>query len=121
MRSMPQWSSPSFVWRFRSSARRAALLARRRALEAGTLPVSLDIYMMIMDVESSNNQVTIMSSEKAYFEVQVDAFGRESEVKTKEVAKITNEVRAAVQGSDRVGVRREGQALAGLGRAGVQD
>ena len=40
-RSTPQWSSPSFAWRFRSSARRAALSARRRALEAGTLPAPL--------------------------------------------------------------------------------
>ena len=36
----------------------------------------LDDDMMIMDVELANNQVTIMSSEKAYFEVQVDEFGQ---------------------------------------------
>ena len=33
--------------------------------------------------------------EKAYFKVQVDAFGKESEAKANEVAKITNEVRVA--------------------------
>ena len=59
---------------------------QRTSLEKKINQLDLDIDMMIMDVESSNNQVTIMSSEKAYFDVQVDAFGKESEVKTKEVA-----------------------------------
>ena len=65
------WSSPSSAWRFRSSARRAAL-SRRRALEAGTLPASLDIDMkymdddmMIMNEVSSNKQVATWSLEKA--------------------------------------------------------
>ena len=108
---------------------------QRTSLEKKFNQLDLDIDMVVMDVESSNNQVTTRSSEKAttkqplkdverekaYFEVQVDAFGRESEVKTKEVAKIINEVRVAVQGSDGAGARREGQALALLGRIGAQD
>ena len=101
---------------------RVALSARRRALEAGTLPASpllvtqvqkkLDIDMKSMDETASNNQVATMSSEKAttlqslkdverekaHFKVQVDTFGKESEAKAKEVAKITNEMRVAEQG-----------------------
>ena len=38
-----------------------------------------------------------MQKEKAYLEVHVDAYVKKSEVKAKEVAKITNEVRAAEQ------------------------
>ena len=52
-RSTPQWSSPSFAWRFRSSARRAALSARRRALEAGTFPTPLLFVRRVRNWERS--------------------------------------------------------------------
>ena len=68
--------------------------------------------MVFIDEVSSKNQVTTrlsekamtqqflkdMEKEKAYFKVQVDASGKESEAKAKDVAKITNEVRVAEQG-----------------------
>ena len=73
---------------------------------------SLDGDMMFMDETSSNNQVATKSSEKAttqqslklcgkgedFLEIQVDALGKESEEKAKEVAKATNEMRVAEQG-----------------------
>ena len=61
--------------------------------------------MKSMDETASNNQVAIGSSEMATtqqslkdVEVQVVAFGKKSEAKTKEVAKITNEMRMAEYG-----------------------
>ena len=61
---------------------------QRTSLEKKFNQLDLDIDMMIMSSEKATTQQPLKYVEREiiYFEVQVDAFGRESEVKTKEVA-----------------------------------
>jgi len=112
---------------------------KRTSLEKQFNQLDYDIDMMDMDGVTSTKQVTARSSEKATaqqhlkeverekaaLEIQVVALGKESEGKAKDIAKITNELRAAEQGIEKLKGQKQTYELTledkGSGLAALKD